>query len=576
MAVELQEFFEYIYGDTEGYVYLALKNPENGAFLQHHFKWPEEADKLVHQAKTSTNKYEVYYAPALFTKASARKEDVLGSRVAWVEFDGKLPNLSNHPDIPEPTLRIRSSDSQHEHWYWNITGIQNSGEIERINRALAYLLGADVSGWDSCQILRPPGTLNHKRENKIVSVVSATSVTLELSEFAALPSPPPVGKVFLPEELPDLQEVIAKYKWPKNLFKLFREGPQGNDRSAALMHLGYGCAEAGMGAGEALAVLLNADSRWGKFANRDDQILRLSEIITKAKAKYPDVELQVLPAVMRYGFLDLLRSDIKLEWVWTNLLQESGYFLLSGPPGVGKTLFSLNFAIAAALGTSFLNQPIPLPRKIGYYSLEMPAPDLKHFIESLAKSLSDSQMEILQQNLILLPFGEPLYLTDDPTQKMVEEQIGDEKFDGVIFDSMMAATEKSVTDEVAAKELMDWNDRLRKRTGTFTWYVHHQRKDQVGNKKPKHLGDVYGNVVVTARTTTAFCLWKEDEVEGIDVVPLKIRLAATPQEFKVYRTPNLNYTLDKPGGLTVATKPELGENGEPDGSVLDATKSIDV
>lgn len=560
--MELQEFFEFMYGEEKGFVYVALKNPKNGAFIRDFFEWPGQAPELIEKVQSNTEKYEVYYAPALFKSASSKKEDVLGSRVIWVEFDGKLPNLTKHPTIPEPTLKIRSSDDSHEHWYWNINDLHDPGQVETLNRTLAYSLGADVSGWDACQILRPPTTKNHKRGGTGVSVISASAITLTISDFAAVPDPPPVGKVFVPDDLPDLQEVIAKYKWPKNLFRLFRDGVTEGDRSAGLMALGYGLAEAGLSNVEALTVLVNADARWGKFANRDDQLLRLSEIVTRAKVKFPEKVVENLPEILRFGFLDLLRSDIRLEWVWTSYLQEQGYFLLSGPPGVGKTLFSLNFAIAAALGISFLNQPILSPRKIGYYSLEMPAPDLKLFLENLAKSLTNSQMEILQSNLILLPFGEPLYLTDEPTQKLVEEQIGDEKFDGVIFDSMMAATERSVTDEVAAKELMDWNDRLRKRLSCFTWYVHHQRKDQVGNKKPKHLGDFYGNVVITARTTTAFALWEEEGESGIEVIPAKIRLAAKPEPFRIYRTANLGYSLEKPGGLKIVQHTESDGKSE--------------
>lgn len=567
--VELAEFFDYMYGDEEGYVYLALKNPNSGAFLQHHFQWPQQKDFLIEKVISSAPKYEVYYAPSLFRAASGRKEEVLGSRVVWVEFDGKVPNLSKF-DIPAPTLRIRSSDDAHEHWYWRLDSLCDPEQIERVNRGLTYLLGADVSGWDASQILRPPGTKNHKR-NRNVEVLDVSVTELSYSDFAAIPEPPPVGKQVLPTELPDVQEVIAKYAWRKSLFDLFRQGVPEGKRSAGLMALGHGLAEAGMTAPECLSILINADSRWGKFANRDDQLLRLSEIVTRAKAKHPDKvsTTNQFESSLRFGFVDLLTSEIELEWVWENYLQTAGYFLLSGAPGVGKTLFALNLGMAMALGKPFLQQPIHSPQKIGFYSLEMPAPDLKFFVQKLSEGLSQEDLATLQENFILFPFGEPLSLTSESVQKELMTQIGDEKFNGVFFDSMMSCTEKSISDEVTAKELMDWNDHLRKKFDLFTVYLHHQRKDQVGNKKPKALGDVYGNVVITGRTTTAFCLWQEDKQQPIDVVPLKVRLSATPNEFQIYRDPvNLQYSTVKPkqlGGITIVDK-------STDGSIFSHSK----
>lgn len=554
---ELNEFFNFLYGEEKGFVLLALKNPKTGAFFQHHFKWPEELDKLVQEVTANTERYEVYHAPALFKKASGLKEDVLGANVVWVEFDGALPNLSRFSSLPEPTLRIRSSINNHEHWYWRIDGgILDSGQLERINRALTYMLGADYSGWDANQVLRPPGTINHKRSEP-VSIISVSSIKVSAGAFDFLPVPPPVAKIVAIEEIPEIEEVVAKYAWKKNLFRLFREGVQEGSRSSALMALAYGVCEAGMGDPEALSVLLNADERWGKFSHRPDQFIRLTEIITKARIKYPSVETfdSDFVNLLRFGFTELLQSNIEVHWIWENFLQETGYFLLSGAPSVGKSQFTLNFAISTALGRPFLGQMIPSPRKIGYLSLEMPAPDLKLFLQSLSKDLDTETLNTLNENLILFPTGEPLRLTDPIVQKDLVELIADEQFDGLIVDSMMSATGGSVIDEKIAKELMDFNDRLRQRLKVFTFFIHHNRKEQAGNKKPNELDDIYGNVVITARATTVFSLWLEDKKkkDEITVIPHKVRLSKAPNEFVIYRQENLTFSTKKPGGLQIVS-----------------------
>jgi hypothetical protein len=56
--------------------------------------------------------------------------------------------------------------------------------IETKNRSLAYLLDADTSGWDSTQLLRPPGSVNHgygkpERKGKTYQVVTEDTTGFE-------------------------------------------------------------------------------------------------------------------------------------------------------------------------------------------------------------------------------------------------------------------------------------------------------------------------------------------------------------------------------------------------------------
>ncbi len=50
---------------------------------------------------------------------------------------------------------------------------------------------------------------------------------------------------------------------------IFRDGPiEGRDRSTTLTHLAYECVKAGLAPGDALAILEDADLRWGKYLVR--------------------------------------------------------------------------------------------------------------------------------------------------------------------------------------------------------------------------------------------------------------------------------------------------------------------
>jgi hypothetical protein len=106
----------------------------------------------------------VFYCPALFNAANPAKENVMGSWVLWVDFDGNAPVDWEGIAVPEPTMRIQSSIPLHEHCYWRLNEfIDDYHVIDDRNRALAYTLHADTSGWDADQILRPIHTTNHKR-----------------------------------------------------------------------------------------------------------------------------------------------------------------------------------------------------------------------------------------------------------------------------------------------------------------------------------------------------------------------------------------------------------------------------
>lgn len=539
-----EQFFDLLYKEEPGFVYVALKEPKSGMWQQEFFDWPSEKESLLDFIQRNHNKQEVYFAPALFSRKEAKKDAVKGSHCFWVEFDGTIPDDTE--GIPEPSIKIQSSIDGHEHWYWLLDEfITSIPVIEESNRKLTYTLGSDVSGWDANQVLRPPGTTNHKREKTVICL--RLNHSTQLLDFTADLQPAPIKlDEPPPEEIPSVEDVIAKIAVPKNLWNLFRKGvPQGS-RSDGLMALGYGFAELkpNLSTEELLSVLLNADNRWGKFSQRTDQLTRLLDIIVKARIKYPvDVELGEIEEVFefpKFGFTSFTQTEITIDWIWKGWLHKQGYFLLTGPSGVGKSQFALNFAEKAVLQQSFLQEEMERPLRIGFLSLEMGHVELKHFIDLQSQGFTTEELEVLEKNLRLYPVGEPLYLTRDQNKVFVEELIGDEQLDGLIIDSLGSVTSTSLTSEEEVKNLMDWNDRLRKRMNCFTMFIHHHRKASGDNRKPNKLSDVYGSQYITARTTTTLTLW--ETAKGLTAIPLKIRLRQRPDAFMIERDENLHFT----------------------------------
>jgi len=163
-AIELGEFFDWLWEDRDAWVYFPLKHPDN-SFEKYFFHWPAQRRGAINFVlKNAATSSDVYYAPAMFTRSNPRKEYVLGSNVLWVDFDGNAPKVWPTDVAPEPTLVLQSSLDTNQHCYWRLdTFLSDVDLLEDRNRALALALHADTSGWDADQILRPPHTINQKR-----------------------------------------------------------------------------------------------------------------------------------------------------------------------------------------------------------------------------------------------------------------------------------------------------------------------------------------------------------------------------------------------------------------------------
>tara|TARA_R110002126_G_scaffold18258_3_gene69995 strand:+ start:28 stop:606 length:579 start_codon:yes stop_codon:yes gene_type:complete len=178
-TTELKEFYNYIWGAESPsanptFVYLPVEH--EGKWTPFMFEWPRQREGVVrHTLKWSAIKANVFYSPAVFKAANPAKENVLGSWVLWVDFDGNAPDdWLEEPEegkifIPPPTLIVQSSIEKHEHCYWKLEKFVDDIEtLEDRNRALAYVMHADTSGWDADQILRPIRTTNHKRNMPVI------------------------------------------------------------------------------------------------------------------------------------------------------------------------------------------------------------------------------------------------------------------------------------------------------------------------------------------------------------------------------------------------------------------------
>lgn len=583
---ELSEFFDTLWGKEQGYVYLPTKdisNPESPIWTKMFFEWPSWKERVIKYCLVSSAKgLEVFCAPALFNATRATKDAVKGSFVLWADFDGNAPAEwpelgSKVPEngsqegsdpsariVPPPSMRIQSSMEGHEHVYWRLSEFcSNVGEIEDRNRSIAYLLRTDVSGWDCNQILRPPGTINHKRSLPVTIrniEHDKSRGVYTLSDFQAIPrSVRLVDDSIDTENLPAIERIIAKYPWDEQHFSLFMGSVDEGQRSHALMRIGYFCAEAGMTDTEIYAVIDNADQRWKKFVGRNDRHRRLLDIVNRAKLKHPvgnneltfrgllGTQEELTGTDLVYSFDDFLKSEINVNWVIEGLLEEGGFGLVAAMPGVGKTQLSIQMGICASLGIPFIGWNIPRKQKVLFLSLEMSHVSLKYIVTTIANGYTAEEIEAINENFLVAPIGESISLDRPEGIRFLESLIETYNPNGIIIDSMGKLTNKELGNEAVTRILNNAYIRLRKKYGVWLWFIHHNRKENGDNKKPTNLADIYGSQYITAEMTSCLILWKEKTLDAkgdplVSCIPVKQRLSKERKPFILERSVNLKFT----------------------------------
>lgn len=507
--MDIPDFLDELYGDKTGYVYSPVM--ESKRWLPHFFEWPLHRDNLITHLKDHSSR-DVYISPVLFTAKRVSPRTFKGTNYIWTEFDGNAPESFQL----EPTLRICSSKSGHEHWYWKLDKFTNNVvEIEDVTKRLAYALDADLSVWDYAVVLRPPETFNHKRQ--LTTKLIKTSIGVyTLDDFKFLPEPPATASINIDKtKLPSLLTLVAKYKWSNDAYELLTktvdqlnidEERVTPDRSAALTRLAFECVEMGMSNEEVFVVLLDADERWGKFKDRTDRDRRLEGLISYIRGKNAHT-LEITDQSTIYRFLDFMTTDIRLRWVIPGVIPVAGSGLIFGPPGVGKSMWSLRMGMAVAAGREqFLHWPIEKQLRVGFVSLEMPHDELKEFFYDM--KVPEEEARKLQENFFVWPIGHA-YPFDIPDQQIeILKYIDQYEIKLLIVDSLGAALYGDISSDNEIKRLNSFlNEDLRKDRGCGYFFVHHPRKPGAAeSKKPNDFYDAFGSVYIVANAQTVLNL----------------------------------------------------------------------
>jgi replicative DNA helicase len=548
-STEVESFLDILFKGQEGFVYVPTKNPATGHWQTYFFSWPEQRSDIVTHVMDATREKEAYVAPSLFKKTQATKGSWKGTSFVWVEFDGNAPD--DLPDgIPNPTIRIQSSTKGHEHWYWRLDNFEtDKNVIEGLSKQLAYTLESDRSGWDAVQVLRPPGTLHHDTKRR-VRLLKSDSTKHSIADFVNLVQPPEEVVINTSiTTLPDLQDIISKYKWPTDARDLFKKVKQPvGSRSEAMMRMAYHCVEMGMTDEESYVILMNCDDRWGKYKNRsaENRSKVFLDQITKARQKKGIQAEKRLDEIRRMVPLrELMALDFtNVGWWFEGLFAETTLGFVSGDPGVGKSTFTMQMCMNVCIGKDFLiweNLKKQIT-KVGFFSFEMDAFQLQLFFADMLQEYEEPQREIIMDNLFIDHYGSNYFLDTKKAQQAIIDFIDQHEMKFIVFDSLRAVTG---LDDRRIEEFIDFVDKdLRIARGCSVWVVHHNRKATKGEQKEEQsLADLYGSTSIGASAATVVGLEKKANYK-VKVNSLKMRLVKEFEPFKVRFTDHRTFNVE--------------------------------
>lgn len=292
---------------------------------------------------------DVYFCPHGFSQPRRLAKYAVPPRALWADLDEADPREI----LVEPTVAIQSSPGRYV-GLWTL----DETMTPELNRALTYKLGADKGGWDFSQVLRVPGTFNHKYNNDPkVKLLWDDGPTWTVRKIEKL-----IGKVEIKTKTyGDAAEVFKKYesKLPASIRRklIGEDKPMGGvDRSKVGYGLQRKLIEVGMSVEEATAIFSGCP--WNKHAEKargDEQLEReftkiLDEKLGGGEVEVIDRHEEVFDDLMLWGqSLENVQEE-KVDWVWPDILARGEITLLDGDPGIGKSYWTHLFCVQLCNG----------------------------------------------------------------------------------------------------------------------------------------------------------------------------------------------------------------------------------
>lgn len=370
-------------------LYICLSTKKRNRWKDHFFKTPLNYEILEDFFQQyDTHRYDLYFCPHAFKEPRRKKELAVPTKYLWADLDNANPRLI----APRPQIAWMSSPNRFA-CLWILKEIPTLEETEKLNKKLSYSVGADHGGWDITQVLRIPGTRNHKYPDapygKLLWQRDTPYESIEINQQIEI----------------DSQDILRKYNIsPFTIKRTFSEAKEGS-RSEVLWKLENELIERGLKKEEVFIVL--RDSPWNKFKRREQQLKREidkawdTHLHNRTDSSIPKKENSGEHSITLVN-LDDVEPEV-VEWLWYPYIPRGKLTMIEGDPGLGKSWLTMALASYISRGKAL---PYQLTKELG-----------KVLIMSAEDGLADTikprliTLKANTKNIIAIP--EPVSFTED-------------------------------------------------------------------------------------------------------------------------------------------------------------------
>jgi len=180
----MEKLFDALYAHCDGLIeFRALPDTKRDFF-----KIDDLAGRQAFcQANTEQN---LYFGVATRDGKGGRKSNIINISAVWCDADFKTTPketvTANYSKFPfKASATVRSGNGVH--FYWSLkepVGQDDIAKVEDVNKRITQALGGDQSATDAAHILRVPGSVNHKyNEKPIVKLTNLEAFHYELEDF---------------------------------------------------------------------------------------------------------------------------------------------------------------------------------------------------------------------------------------------------------------------------------------------------------------------------------------------------------------------------------------------------------
>lgn len=539
------EFLNLVWGRQHCFVDLPSKIA--GHWIPYSLEWPDERALVGRRiASCLEDEEDVYFSVARFRTKGRRIQDVLPTHWLWADLD-KVDPVFLDEDHVLPTLAWQSSEGRYQ-CLWRMDRQLRPAQQSLLNQRLTYAIGADKTGYDLTQVLRPPGTFNHKYHPRHEVELLWYNPGVEYSPKDMIRRVMDIDKTngFTDQRQAEREAVERQLDTigiPARARRLLRTPASmvvTGERSAKLWELEMLLAERGFNEDQIFELV--EPCAWNKHKEVASGDRRLREEIRKAIKKADarrsrrDVESsdedtddgvsdlrerddrgveRPDPVLVRtspfVGYAQFLSTHIEApRWLIEDIWSGGSHGIVGGEPKTSKSTFTLAMGLSVATGVPFLgtfqvpassvgpvlmiqeeNAPWVMQdrlRKLASYSGLIPRQAIE-VTEARAGAIAAQtvRLDFPQEAPFRFLNNYGFDLTDDEDRDLLEEEVRREGARMVILDPLyllMGGTNVNAQHEVGP--LMQWLMALRYNHNCAVVVVHHWHKatESTKNRRP--------------------------------------------------------------------------------------------